>query len=387
MILHVLRALFVLLMGAVGYFLLLQPTEVFGQFTWLTMMITLAIGVFIVCVDILAPRRKLAVFSGTFLGLVVGLFIAYALSFVVTLIVDNYIPAISENAGPWLDMIPKGSTVKNRDVVVRNVNLILGVICCYLSISFILQTKDDFRFIIPYVEFQKQTKGSRPVLIDTSALIDGRINDVVSTGFLDAQLIVPRFVLDELQLIADSSDKLKRNRGRRGLDMLTKLRGIKRAEVFIYDHSVHSETEVEGVDQKLMALATQLGARILTTDFNLNKIAQLRGVEVVNVNDLANAVKPVVLPGEKMRVRLMKGGEEPGQGVGYLDDGTMVVVEQGRGHLNEEVEFVVTSALQTSAGRMIFGRMSDGQVATPAAQGAHGPSPRRPTKSQTEAHS
>src|SRR5688572_29344920 len=182
MILHVLRALFVLLMGAVGYFLLLQPEEVFGQFTWLTMMITLAVGVFIVCVDILAPRRKLAVFSGTFLGLVVGLFIAYALSFVVTLVVDNYIPAISEDAGAWLSMTPKGSIVKNRDVIVRNVNLVMGVICCYLSISFILQTKDDFRFIIPYVEFQRQAKGNRPVALDTSALIDGRINDVVQTG-------------------------------------------------------------------------------------------------------------------------------------------------------------------------------------------------------------
>jgi uncharacterized protein YacL len=395
MILHVLRALFVLLMGAVGYFLLLQPTEVFGQFTWLTMMLTLAVGVFIVCVDILAPRRKLAVFSGTFLGLVVGLFIAYALSFVVTLIVDNYIPAISESAGAWLSMIPKGSNIKNRDVIVRNVNLVMGVICCYLSISFILQTKDDFRFIIPYVEFQKQTKGSRPVVLDTSALIDGRINDVVQTGVLEGQLIVPRFVLDELQLIADSSDKLKRNRGRRGLDMLTKLRGLKQTEVFIYDHSVHSETEVEGVDQKLLALAQQLGARVMTTDFNLNKVAQLRGVDVININDLANSLKPVVLPGEKMQVRLVKSGEEPGQGVGYLDDGTMVVVEQGRGHLNEEVEFTVTSALQTSAGRMIFGRMgeaatanaSHGSVGGGAGGGhSHGQGPRR-TKPQTEAHS
>jgi uncharacterized protein YacL len=394
MILHVLRALFVLLMGAVGYFLLLQPTEVFGQFTWLTMMITLAVGVFIVCVDILAPRRKLAVFSGTFLGLVVGLFIAYALSFVVTLIVDNYIPAISESAGAWLSMIPKGSTIKNRDVIVRNVNLVMGVICCYLSISFILQTKDDFRFIIPYVEFQKQTKGSRPVVLDTSALIDGRINDVVQTGILEGQLIVPRFVLDELQVVADSSDKLKRNRGRRGLDMLTKLRGLKQTEVFIYDHSVHSETEVEGVDQKLLALAQQLGGRVLTTDFNLNKVAQLRGVDVININDLANSLKPVVLPGEKMQVRLVKSGEEAGQGVGYLDDGTMVVVEQGRGHLNEEVEFTVTSALQTSAGRMIFGRMGDSAAATVAHGGggggggghAHGQGPRR-TKPQTEAHS
>jgi uncharacterized protein YacL len=366
MILHVLRALFILLMGAVGYFLLLQPSEVLGEYTWLTMMITLCVGVFIVCADILSPRRKLAVFSGTFLGLVVGIVIAYALSFVVTLIVDNYIPAVaSDETVRWLGTKLRGSSATNRDMVVRNLNLVLGCVCCYLSISFILQTKDDFRFIIPYVEFAKQTKGNRPILLDTSVLIDGRITDVAATGIFDTQLIVPRFVLDELQLVADSGDKLKRNRGRRGLDVLTKLRGMPKLDVFIYDHSVHSETEVDGVDQKLLALARQLTARVLTTDFNLNKVAQLRGVDVINLNDLSNALKPVVLPGEKMHVRLIKGGEEPGQGVGYLDDGTMVVVEQGRGHVNEDVEFTVTSALQTSAGRMIFGRMGDGTPTAP----------------------
>jgi uncharacterized protein YacL len=372
MILHVLRALFILLMGAVGYFLLLQPSQVLGQYTWLTMMITLCVGVFIVCADILSPRRKLAMFSGTFLGLVVGVFIAYALSFVVSLIVDNYLPAISDSAQEFLAQTytVNKKTISNRDMVVQNVNLVLGVICSYLAISFILQTKDDFRFIIPYVEFSKQTKGSRPILIDTSVLIDGRITDVAATGVFDGQMIVPRFVLDELQLVADSGDKLKRNRGRRGLDVLTRLRNQPKTEVILYDHSVHSETDIDGVDQKLLALARQLNARVLTTDFNLNKVAQLRGVDVININDLGHALKPVVLPGEKMHVRLMKGGEEPGQGVGYLDDGTMVVVEHGKGHLNEEVEFTVTSALQTSAGRMIFGRLGDGVAGAPA--------PRRP---------
>jgi uncharacterized protein YacL len=382
MILHVLRALFILLMGAVGYFLLLQPQQPFGDYTWLTLGIVLSIGVLIVCVDILSPRRKLAVFSGTFLGLLVGIFIAYALSFVVTLVIDNYLsPIFSAETLAWLVRpIQKGSQVTNRDIVVRNVNLVLGVICCYLSISFVLQTKDDFRFIIPYVEFSKQTKGARPILLDTSILIDGRITDVAATGVFESQMIVPRFVLDELQLIADSADKLKRNRGRRGLDVLTKLRNLPRTDVIIYDHSVHSETEVDGVDQKLLALARQLNGRVLTTDFNLNKVAQLRGVDVININELTNALKPVVLPGEKMHVRLVKGGEEPGQGVGYLDDGTMVVVEQGRGHLNEDVEFTVTSALQTSAGRMIFGRMGDGVAA--------GAPPRRArTQSQVEPHS
>jgi uncharacterized protein YacL len=251
------------------------------------------------------------------------------------------------------------------------INMLVGVISCYLSISFILQTKDDFRFVIPYVEFSKQTKGARPMLLDTSVLIDGRINDVAATGILESQLIVPRFVLHELQAVADSSDKLKRNRGRRGLDMLAKLQGTEHADVILYDS--HTREESTEVDQRLVALAKELNGRILTNDFNLNKVAQLRGVDVVNINDLANALKPVVLPGERMMVRLVKPGETPGQGVGYMEDGTMVVVEQGRNHLNEEVEFVVTSALQTSAGRMIFGRMPDSPAPAGATGGARKP--------------
>ena len=368
MVLHVLRALFILLMGAVGYFLLLQPQQVLGAYTWLTMAIAVGIGVFIVCVDILSPRRKLAVFSGSFLGLLVGVFIAYALSFVVALVIDNYIPAINSDAAIWLGN-PAGPYVTdpagvhkaatNRDIVVRNVNLILGVICVYLAISFVLQTKDDFRFIIPYVEFAKKTRGARPILLDTSVLIDGRVNDVAETGILETQLVVPRFVLNELQAVADSADKLKRNRGRRGLEMLTKLRETPGVDVIVYDHSVHAETDIDGVDQKLLALATQLNARVLTTDFNLNKVAQLRGVQVLNLNDLANALKPVLLPGERLRVHLVKRGEEADQGVGYLEDGTMVVVDHGRPLLNQDVDVLVTSALQTSAGRMIFARVGD----------------------------
>src|SRR5438105_6086846 len=228
MVLQILRALFVLLMAAVGWFVLSDPTQAFGSRTWMTMAFALVVAVLVICVDILAPRRKLAVFSGTFLGLLVGVFIAYALSFVVTLVVDNYLGAIlSDENLAWLTKpINKGSVITNRDIIVRNVNLVLGVICCYLSISFILQTKDDFRFIIPYVEFSKESKGSRPILLDTSILIDGRITDIASTRVFESQLIVPRFVLDELQLIADSADKLKRNRGRRGLDILTKLRAL-----------------------------------------------------------------------------------------------------------------------------------------------------------------
>jgi uncharacterized protein YacL len=334
MLLNLLRGLFVLMMAAVGY--------AFLDVNWVWIYVAVAVGGLFVCIDILAPRKKLALFSGTFFGLLVGLTVAYALTYVTGFLVDAA-------------MDITGQYVSRRDDMVRFVNLGLGVVCCYLAISLVLQTKDDFRFIIPYVEFTKQTKGARPMLLDTSVLIDGRIHDIAGTGIIESQVIVPRFVLDELQAVADSPDRLKRTRGRRGLDVLNKLQNSRQFDVILYAHSGRDDDEP--VDQRLMDLAKELGARVLTTDYNLNKVAQVRGVDVVNINDLANALKPVVLPGERMTVRLVKPGEEQGQGVGYLDDGTMVVVEQGRPHVNEEVEFTVTSALQTSAGRMIFGRL------------------------------
>ena len=365
MILYVLRALFVLLMAAVGVSFIQDKSQAGGGYSWSAMIVALVLALVIVAIDILSPRRKLTVFSGTFLGLIVGIIAAYALSFIVQLIVTQYLPAISESAKAYLDADsvtdPKSKIViTNGQVIVGFLNLIVGICTCYLSISFILQTKDDFRFVIPYVEFSKQTKGARPILLDTSVLIDGRINDIAGTGIIESQLVVPRFVLDELQAVADSADKLKRNRGRRGLDLLSKLQANSRVDVILYDSSGRDHEPDTEVDQKLMGLAKELGARVLTNDFNLNKVAQLRGVDVININDLANALKPVMLPGEKMSVVLMKPGEQPGQGVGYLEDGTMIVVEHGRQHLNEEIEFLVTSVVQTSAGRMIFGRLADG---------------------------
>ena len=358
MVLHILRALFVLLMAAVGYFYL--------KVSWLTMALGLSLAVIFICVDILSPRKKLAIFAGTFFGLIVGIALAYALSFAVLMVVDQA-----------MSLSPRVMTAEARLDIVQFANLAIGIICCYLAVSFILQTKDDFRFISPYVEFSKQTKGSRQILLDTSVLIDGRIVDVAATGVFESQLVVPRFVLDELQTLADSSDYLKRNRGRRGLDVLTKLRGVKRADVAIYEATRETESEKD-VDQKLMSLAKTLNARILSNDYNLGKVAELREVDVINVNDLSSALKPVVLPGERMTVRIVKPGEEAGQGVGYLEDGTMVVVEHGRPHVNEEIEFIVTRALQTTAGRMVFGRLSDAGAAARRPRpkpDAHSPAP------------
>jgi uncharacterized protein YacL len=237
------------------------------------------------------------------------------------------------------------------------IRLILTLICCYICISLLLQTKDEFRFIIPYVEFSKQIKGGKPLVLDTSVIIDGRIADICDTRFIDAKLIVPRFVLQELQGIADSSDKLKRNRGRRGLDMLKRMQSNPKVELELHEGNLSELRDVQKVDERLVVLAKALSARVVTNDFNLNKIAQLQGVEVINLNELSNALKSVALPGETMNVRLVRQGDQIGQGVGYLDDGTMVVVEQGRQYIGQEMVITVTSVLQTSAGRMIFGRV------------------------------
>jgi uncharacterized protein YacL len=188
-------------------------------------------------------------------------------------------------------------------------------------------------------------------------IIDGRVAEIVETGFLDGTLIVPQFVLKELQFVADSSDALKRNRGRRGLDILQRIQKMSGVEVVISDLDF---PQVKEVDLKLIELARSLLGKIVTNDFNLNKVAQLRGVEVLNINELANVLKPVVLPGEAMSVFILKEGKEYTQGVAYLDDGTMVVVDNARPRIGKNVDIIVTSVLQTTAGRMIFGKCSDG---------------------------
>jgi uncharacterized protein YacL len=197
-------------------------------------------------------------------------------------------------------------------------------------------------------------------ILDTSVIIDGRIADLCDTGFMDGTLVIPQFVLKELQLVADSADSMKRNRGRRGLDILQKIQKMSGVEVSISDADY---PEVREVDLKLIELARSLQGKIVTNDFNLNKVAQLRGVEVLNINELANALKPVVLPGEIMKVFILKEGKEYNQGVAYLDDGTMVVVDNARKMISKTIDVVVTSVLQTTAGKMIFGRYIDPTLA------------------------
>jgi uncharacterized protein YacL len=211
-------------------------------------------------------------------------------------------------------------------------------------------------------------------VLDTSVIIDGRIADVCDTGFVDGTIVIPQFVLKELQLVADSGDSMKRNRGRRGLDILQRIQKMSGVEVMISDVDF---PDVREVDLKLIELARTLQGKIVTNDFNLNKVAQLRGVSVLNVNELANSLKPVVLPGEQMKVFILKEGKEYNQGVAYLDDGTMVVVDNARRMISKTIDIVVTSVLQTTAGKMIFGRYIDasGAVQAPAPQNGHAQAP------------
>ncbi|MGC4378156.1 PIN/TRAM domain-containing protein [Fictibacillus sp. Mic-4] len=202
-------------------------------------------------------------------------------------------------------------------------------------------------------EAEEEKKRNKYKILDTSVIIDGRIADICQTGFLEGPLIIPRFVLEELQHIADSSDVLKRNRGRRGLDILNRIQKELSIKVEIYEGDFE---EVSEVDSKLVKLAQLLSGIVVTNDFNLNKVCELQNVLVLNINDLANAVKPVVLPGEELVVQVIKDGKEHNQGVGYLDDGTMIVVEEGRNYIGKTIDVLVTSVLQTSAGRMIFAK-------------------------------
>jgi uncharacterized protein YacL len=270
--------------------------------------------------------------TGSF-GLIVGLLIAYLVSFPI-----NQIPL------PWLP-----------SVLNIGIYLFLG----YMGISIAVKRRDEINWVTFFRRNQKEKSAkdeflhSQPKILDTSVIIDGRIFDICKTGFIEGPLIIPSFVLEELRHIADSSDSLKRNRGRRGLDVLNRIQ--KELEIPVKIHEKDFEDIVE-VDSKLLKLAQIFKGKVLTNDFNLNKVAEFQGVPVLNINELANAVKPVVLPGEEMAVNVIKDGKEMGQGVAYLDDGTMIVVDGGRKHVGETIDVLVTSVLQTAAGRMIFAK-------------------------------
>jgi uncharacterized protein YacL len=393
MVLHVLRAVFlVVVLGLTVSFAFQDSVYRQGPnyITWY-ILVPAILGTGLIMLDMFWKQKRLNILSGLFFGVLAGLLLAYVLSVVVDLGTHLY-PGPAEATAPAelsddaTEELSNDATKEQRDLHEKQralyekeysayleytrytgttelIKLLLGAMAVFLCVTIVMQTKDEFRFIIPYVEFSKQAKGAQPILVDTSTIIDGRIADVAGTHVFQQELIVPRFVLAELQQVADSDDKLKRNRGRRGLDILQKLQKSESVDVNILEAHVPSVQVAGDVDAKLVALAKHLTAKIVTNDFNLNKVASLRGIDVINLNDLANALKPIVLPGELMNVKIIRPGEEASQGVGYLDDGTMVVVDGGKPFVGKTIELTVTSVLQTSAGRMIFGKQGRGESA------------------------
>ncbi len=280
-------------------------------------------------VEDLSTAEFITAVVGLLLGLLMGLLLGFPLS------------AFPQPFGTWLPL---------------GVSLFLGLGMLGLTVA---KRRDLVGAAEAVGIIRKPETGASPaerggdprIVVDTSAIIDGRIAEIVESGFIYGTLVIPRFVLDELQHIADSSDTLRRNRGRRGLEILARMQKEPGTPVEIVEDAVPSETEV---DAKLVALARKRSRVILTNDFNLNRVAELQGVRVMNINSLANAVKPAVLPGEELRVRVIQEGKEAGQGVGFLDDGTMIVVEGGARHIDKDLDVAVTRVLQTVAGRMIF---------------------------------
>ncbi|MEE2937173.1 MAG: PIN domain-containing protein [Planctomycetota bacterium] len=331
MALIILRCIFLLCAGGVSVIINTSLSDTSTAVPWLVFIGIMTLAVGIVVGDIYIPKKRIDTISSVYFGVLIGVLLTYVLS---------------------IALAPMLQQTFNAPLI----QIVLAMVFCYSCTSILLQTKDDFRFLIPYVEFVREVKGFKPLVLDTSVVIDGRIADLVSTGVFDNQLVMPRFALTELQAIADSGDKLRRTRGRRGLDVLNRMRADDSVDLMIFDREL-PELAGQTVDLKLVLLAKHLEGKVVTGDFNLNKVAKLHSVPVINLNEISNALRPVFLPDERFRIKVIKPGEGSDQGVGYLDDGTMVVVEGGRNRIGQELNVRVTSTLQTNAGKMIFSKV------------------------------
>ncbi|MEM8669892.1 MAG: PIN domain-containing protein [Planctomycetota bacterium] len=327
MALIVLRCIFLLCAGGVSVIINTSLSDTATAVPWLVFVGIMSLAVGIVVGDIYIPKKRIDTISSVYFGVLIGVLLTYVLSIALA-------PLLQSLNAPLIQ-------------------LVLALVLCYSCTSLLLQTKGDFRFVIPYVEFVREVKGFKPLVLDTSVVIDGRIADLVATGVFDNQLVMPRFALSELQAIADSGDKLRRTRGRRGLDVLNRMRADENVDLMIFDREL-PELSGQTVDLKLVLLAKHLEGKVVTGDFNLNKVAKLHNVPVINLNEISNSLRPVFLPDERFKIKVIKAGEGPDQGVGYLEDGTMVVIEGGRNRIGQELDVRVTSTLQTNAGKMIF---------------------------------
>lgn len=335
MALLVLRSIFV--MVTMGIAVLIVNSDPMREaptwVPWVVIAASVALPLAVMAVDAAIRRKDLTTITAVYFGLLVGVFLTYVAMLALR---------------PVLPLNP-------RDAIWTWLPLVLGSVLCYICTSLLLQTRDDFRFLIPFVEFARDVRGLRPNVLDATSIVDGRIADLAAAGIFESRFVVPSFVLDELQAAADSADKQRRIRGRRGLDVLARLRANKAVEIDVLTPA-DDPAEDAALESRVVAMAQQMGGRVVTTDSNVVKIASVRSVSAINVNEVALALKPAFVPGDALTVRLVKQGEEPDQGVGYLDDGTMVVVENGRDQIGRVIHVAVTSTLQTTAGRLVFAR-------------------------------
>lgn len=339
--LHVIRGVFFLTASGIGVYaarLFFEVPQESPYARYLTIVGACVIAMVVIAGEVFFSKASIRILSSICFGLIMGFILSLLFQPVVELVVN----AISG----------QNLSAEEHSRISGFLHLVTASLFCYYGISVLLQTKDDFKFIIPYVEFRKDVKGYSPFIVDTSVLIDGRIRPLLETGILDRRLVIPRFVLNELQAIADSGDRGRRERGRRGMDILHDLRREGAVEITELDRQSGRD-----VDQELIFVAEDLGGKLLTTDFNLQKRARLQGIPVVNVNNLATALKPSFVPGDTARIKLLRDGDAEGQAVGFLPDGTMVVVENASRKVGQEVTVEVTSVTQTSAGKMLFGRL------------------------------
>jgi uncharacterized protein YacL len=286
-------------------------------------------------------KRTLAVIAPVYFGLFLGFVFGHF-----------FWLALEPLCGAYLEKLGPGSIAITRMFLIA----VSGFVC----VGTLLMARDEYRFFLPAWPGSRRPKSPRPLVLDTNVIIDGRISDICETSLIDAPLVVPNFVLQKLQTIAKSPDRIKRSRGQRGLDVLKRIQSNSKVELRMHENNLTDSRDVQSIDERLVSLARYLGARVVTNDCNLNKICHLQGVEAINLNTLASALKPTALPGELLAVDLVKPGDQLGQGVGYLEDGTMVVVDQGRYAIGQKVMIAVTRVLQTPAGRMIFGKIDSG---------------------------
>ncbi|MEO6970870.1 MAG: PIN domain-containing protein [Chthoniobacterales bacterium] len=335
---NLLRILFVTFCGTVGT---IVSSEAQGN-ALPGLMVGLAFGLLLVLIDRLLKGFSLRAFSSATLGLLLGLFFA-------NLLLASEVLRYQTETTQWIARLV--------------VYCAFGYLGTMLAVR---SNRDEFSLIIPYVRFARETTQHEPLLIDTNVIIDGRIADLCATGFLSHSLIVPRFVLDELQTLADSRDGIKRERGRRGLEILNQLQRTREIELTIHD-STHDE-DGDQVDARLVRAAKLLQARLLTNDQALCQVARLQQVPVLNLSDLSRALRPVVVAGDEMELNLVKEGRDPHQAVGYLPDGTMIVVNQARPHIGRVATVVISSALQTAGGRLVFAELKENVRVRPALQ-------------------